>query len=196
MPFGGAATVTERESAVEQILTRGFFTAYLLTRSARLAEDAVVEAIARWDPDREDEEALFRSILQSASRDETDNSIGGETAALPCPGELQRVLRLSPHLRRSYVLRVLVKASPSESARLLRLHARRVDECAYAALRLFAAYNAREESVTPAGLHQQIQNLAYRLWQERGSPLGSSDEDWFRAEAEIRRQGMDGTHGF
>lgn len=26
---------------------------------------------------------------------------------------------------------------------------------------------------------------AYRLWEQRGSPLGSPDEDWFRAEKEI-----------
>ena len=31
--------------------------------------------------------------------------------------------------------------------------------------------------------------LAYALWQERGCPEGSSEEDWFRGEAGIRRQG-------
>jgi len=29
----------------------------------------------------------------------------------------------------------------------------------------------------------RISELAYFLWQERGSPHGSSEEDWFRAEA-------------
>ncbi|HTS65350.1 MAG TPA: DUF2934 domain-containing protein [Candidatus Acidoferrales bacterium] len=27
--------------------------------------------------------------------------------------------------------------------------------------------------------------LAYRLWQERGCPEGSPEEDWFRAEREL-----------
>jgi hypothetical protein len=27
----------------------------------------------------------------------------------------------------------------------------------------------------------RIQNLAYLLWQERGRPIGSPDEDWFAA---------------
>jgi len=27
-----------------------------------------------------------------------------------------------------------------------------------------------------------IAALAYRLWQERGCPIGSPEEDWFRAE--------------
>jgi hypothetical protein len=27
--------------------------------------------------------------------------------------------------------------------------------------------------------------LAYQFWQERGCPIGSPDEDWFRAEQEL-----------
>lgn len=29
--------------------------------------------------------------------------------------------------------------------------------------------------------------LAYRLWDERGRPMGSPDEDWFRAEQELQQ---------
>ena len=43
---------------------------------------------------------------------------------------------------------------------------------------------------------QQTQNApqeeralrAYRLWEERGCPIGSPEEDWFRAEEEIRNE--------
>ena len=28
--------------------------------------------------------------------------------------------------------------------------------------------------------------LAYQLWQERGCPVGSDQEDWFRAEQQLR----------
>ena len=28
--------------------------------------------------------------------------------------------------------------------------------------------------------------LAYRLWQKRGCPIGSDQEDWFRAESELQ----------
>ena len=31
----------------------------------------------------------------------------------------------------------------------------------------------------------EIAALAYRLWTERGCPIGSPEEDWFRAEAEL-----------
>ena len=34
--------------------------------------------------------------------------------------------------------------------------------------------------------HTQIQALAYWLWLERGSPVGSPEVDWYRAEEELR----------
>jgi Protein of unknown function (DUF2934) len=33
---------------------------------------------------------------------------------------------------------------------------------------------------------EQITALAYALWQERGCPDGNPEEDWFRAEQELR----------
>jgi hypothetical protein len=30
-----------------------------------------------------------------------------------------------------------------------------------------------------------IANLAYRYWQERGGPIGSPEQDWYRAEREL-----------
>ena len=34
--------------------------------------------------------------------------------------------------------------------------------------------------------HQDIATLAHQLWQERGCPEGSSQEDWFQAAEELR----------
>ena len=34
----------------------------------------------------------------------------------------------------------------------------------------------------------EIAALAYQLWNERGCPIGSPDEDWFRAEAELNNR--------
>ena len=31
-----------------------------------------------------------------------------------------------------------------------------------------------------------ITELAYQLWNDRGCPMGSPDEDWFRAESELK----------
>jgi len=35
---------------------------------------------------------------------------------------------------------------------------------------------------------QEIANLAYALWQRRGSPNGSSEQDWLEAERILQNQ--------
>jgi hypothetical protein len=34
----------------------------------------------------------------------------------------------------------------------------------------------------------EIAVRAYELWQERGCPIGSDQEDWFQAEKELKRR--------
>ena len=34
--------------------------------------------------------------------------------------------------------------------------------------------------------HDLVQKLAYQHWEERGSPLGSPEIDWFAAETTVR----------
>jgi len=41
-----------------------------------------------------------------------------------------------------------------------------------------------------AEVHEAIARLAYSYWQDRGCPIGSPDEDWYRAENELRRPGL------
>jgi hypothetical protein len=33
--------------------------------------------------------------------------------------------------------------------------------------------------------NEDIRQLAYHFWQQRGSPTDSSEEDWYRAEQEV-----------
>ena len=40
----------------------------------------------------------------------------------------------------------------------------------------------------PAQYREEIARLAYTLWQERGCPDGSPDDDWNRAEQQLRRK--------
>lgn len=44
---------------------------------------------------------------------------------------------------------------------------------------------ASEASPARVPSYDDIAALAYALWQERGCPIGSPDEDWFRAESEL-----------
>jgi hypothetical protein len=34
--------------------------------------------------------------------------------------------------------------------------------------------------------NDEIATLAYRIWIDRGCPIGSADDDWFEAEAELK----------
>jgi hypothetical protein len=39
--------------------------------------------------------------------------------------------------------------------------------------------------------HEEIALRAYRLWEARGCPIASPEEDWLRAEEEIRSEQAD-----
>jgi len=44
-----------------------------------------------------------------------------------------------------------------------------------------------ERNINPSP--EQVKARAYELWLERGCPMGSDQEDWYRAEAELRNAG-------
>ena len=46
------------------------------------------------------------------------------------------------------------------------------------------------EALTPAGggpEHEETARVAYQDWEQRGSPIGTPEEDWFRAEEEAKQ---------
>ena len=47
---------------------------------------------------------------------------------------------------------------------------------------------AAEIVVLDPANHDDIAVLAYKLWQQRGCPSGSDQEDWFRAEQELKNR--------
>lgn len=38
---------------------------------------------------------------------------------------------------------------------------------------------------SPGPSHQEVESRAYKLWQERGRPMGTPEADWFKAEQEL-----------
>jgi Protein of unknown function (DUF2934) len=61
------------------------------------------------------------------------------------------------------------------------------------ALKIDSKQNVRSDAeylseVTTAdnATEAEIAARAYELWQERGCPIGSAQEDWFKAEHELR----------
>ena len=61
------------------------------------------------------------------------------------------------------------------------------------ALKIDPEQNVTSEALIEPGLpalsnkanEKEIALLAYQFWQERGCPVGSDQEDWFRAEREL-----------
>ncbi len=50
-----------------------------------------------------------------------------------------------------------------------------------------------QSAAQAAGVEQDcnqdgVAALAYQMWQERGCPIGSDQEDWFRAENELKNR--------
>ena len=48
------------------------------------------------------------------------------------------------------------------------------------------------DSCEASGNGSEVAAVAYRLWQQRGCPEGSPEEDWFLAEREVRRAAATG----
>jgi DUF2934 family protein len=47
------------------------------------------------------------------------------------------------------------------------------------------AQSSTEQDISRNPSQQDIANLAYALWQQRGCPEGSADEDWKEAERQL-----------
>jgi hypothetical protein len=48
-----------------------------------------------------------------------------------------------------------------------------------------ASESKRKNSATAAPEFDHVATLAYTLWESRGCPIGSPEEDWFKAEQEL-----------
>ena len=44
------------------------------------------------------------------------------------------------------------------------------------------------DALDPVLEHEEIARLAYSYWEARGSSPGSAEEDWYRAEEELKRR--------
>jgi Protein of unknown function (DUF2934) len=46
--------------------------------------------------------------------------------------------------------------------------------------------NRLADAVQPNLTQQEIASIAYTIWQERGCPLGSAEQDWLEAERRLQ----------
>ena len=47
-------------------------------------------------------------------------------------------------------------------------------------------FNHLQTENTEVTFQAEIEKLAYQFWEERGKPLGSSEQDWFQAERQLQ----------
>jgi hypothetical protein len=118
----------------DEALDKAYITAFLLTGNSARAEAAVLEGIQTMVCDGISGDALLQGTLMASVASPAEQE--GDTSSLP--PELRRVLRLSPDLRRCYVLRVLVGLSREACARILNTGIHHIDELVCASARALA----------------------------------------------------------
>jgi hypothetical protein len=180
-------TIDTHHHTLQRGLTQAIVTAYLITGSTGRSEAAVMAAIEHWEPNK-GVKSLLELVAGLAVKYE-----GGPRDEWPLRGELQNVVQLPRNARRSFVLRILLGVPREVCTKLLDLNTDEVDHQTCAALVALGTQDFETRNSTKTmneqDTHQQrIERLAYQLWQERGSPLGSPEDDWFRAENEFRRE--------
>jgi hypothetical protein len=94
-------------SDYERTVFGAFLAAYLLTRSEKLAEVAVCEAIESWYPD-EDMRALHRLTVEASLRIRLRHPERLDAAPAWLPDELRVVFELSQPLSDCLVMRILL----------------------------------------------------------------------------------------
>jgi hypothetical protein len=182
----------------DDVIAKAFVTAILLTRSAESAEAAVLDSIQSLSQAELSEDLLQQVAINAVTRQDADRWLASpeeaESVLNVLPAQLQRVLSLPSNLRRCFVLRLLMGTTRDFCARVLEMAPSEVDHNTVAAIRSLpispAAAPGQEKTMEPEQSeelkyeHRRIEYRAYWYWQERGSPTGSPDEDWFRAEKE------------
>jgi len=130
---------------IELVVRLAFRTSHLITGSVPLAEKAVLNALDRFDPDRDSQRTLLwyavaAAIEQPASELPPRNS--GD------PVELDAVLALPDLLRCCFVLRFLIRYSPGACAGLLHLSVDAVNEYSCVAVQRLAGLDPAVRTVS------------------------------------------------
>jgi DNA-directed RNA polymerase specialized sigma24 family protein len=138
-----AVSVRERSGTPDvspsEYLEEMFIAALLLTGSAEVAEEAVLEGIESWDNGEAFGASVFHATLRAAIRIalQKGSPREREISSVRLPDELSRVLLLPTDLRYCFVMRFLIGLPRAECSQLLQLDVARLDErCASAALAL------------------------------------------------------------
>ncbi len=53
-----------------------------------------------------------------------------------------------------------------------------------------AIVEPHSDPVDPVASHEEIARLAYSYWEDRGFSSGSAEQDWYRAEEELKSRAI------
>ena len=136
---------------VSKALDEAFRAAAMLTGSAEVAENAVLDGIAASEFGNIVDGVLLVETVKSAIQRRADFPGRSEQAPLHLPQELRQLFLLAPISRDCFVLRVLLGIAPGTCFGILHLTIQEIEEVLYTALQELPFLEAR--STTP-----QIEN--------------------------------------
>lgn len=132
------ATTQRAAEGITHLTNRALVTAHLLTGSLAQAEQAVLEGIDSWNPDEEPEEALLDRVVEAAAARPSVPRIQSASDDPCLPKELRPILKLAPHPRSCFVLRILLGLPSRVCGGLLGLDSDRADAYTIEALECLA----------------------------------------------------------
>jgi len=168
------------EAEIADALNRAFTAARLLTGNERLAENIVTKAIDSWDCHTDPDCSIVEPVIEAAARaahDRNRESDGSPSGSFPV--ELQSVMNLPAQMRRSFVLRFLLRRSRHDSACLLGLSVDDFDELTAQALGVLGASRQGEisncyRSVQPSSVEQTRDTEVKVGWENEHSALSNA----------------------
>lgn len=115
-------------TVADQDVEQSFLTAFLLSGNAANAEAAVLIAV-------EGGGNLLRDSVIASTRSAPHSPALHDDTRIKLPAELRRVRHLPDHLRKPFVLRMLLQWSRKECAGLLDRSVEEIDQCVCLAMR-------------------------------------------------------------
>ena len=158
----GSEVITTERCPFIYLIGQAFLAVRLVTRSAALAEEAVLEAIDCEPPIAGDARRFALKAIELALRMPRAGQINGEDnegnedSLLDLPPELAQVSQMPAELRHCFVLRVLVGASPQLCVSILGQQIDEIDECVCRAMihiageRISGIESTKRAGLTPA----------------------------------------------
>jgi hypothetical protein len=121
------------------------------------------------------EEKVKKATVPAKAKSKPAEPIAKETLVAPGKGANEKITAAAPAKPKATASKAKKAAPPATEAASQKLHA--VQAKSKAAV-------TDQTSAEPSS--EQIARLAHRFWRERGGHHGAHEQDWFRAERELR----------